>query len=352
MTPQREPSPPNRMATAILCACLLLSAGCTQEAKHDSTAKAADVATIPVQIATANETPFTSQNEVLGTVKAVQEATIAAKITGTITDIPVQLGSTVKQGDMLVKLSAAEIAARLSQAETAVNQAKRNLDREERLLKKNASTQETVSTLADTYKLAKAAQNEARTMLSYVTIRAPFSGQVSKKIANIGDLATIGTPLLSIENTDIVQAVAAVPETQLADIKPGDTLAVRVPAANIDTSGIISEIAPSGDAASRTSLIKLNLAANKALRPGQFVRVILPSTPNKTLMVPETALSTYGQMERLFVMEKNIAHLRLVRTGRYREGQIEILSGLNVGEQVIIGASSALIDGQPVKVTP
>ncbi|MDD5757733.1 MAG: efflux RND transporter periplasmic adaptor subunit [Desulfobulbaceae bacterium] len=352
MTPQRESTPLNRLATTILCACLLISVGCEQEAPHDSTTKTPAAGTVPVQTVTVNETLFTIQNEVVGTVKAVQEATIAAKITGTITDMPVQLGSSVKQGDLLVKLSAAEIVARLSQAETAVNQAKRNLDREERLLAKNASTQETVNAHSDAYKLAKAAQNEASTMLGYVTIRAPFSGQISKKMADVGDLATVGTPLLNIENTDIVQAVAAIPEAQLAGIKPGDALTVRIPAANLETSGTVSEIAPTGDAASRTSLIKLNLTANKALRPGQFVRVILPGTSSKTLMVPESALSTYGQMERLFVVENNTANLRLIRTGSHRDGQIEILSGLNAGEQVIIGASDRLIDGQPVKVTP
>jgi len=341
-----------QLLLTLLCACLLMTGGCKQEAKHESKPQAPPGPALAVQVVTARETLTTSQNEVVGTVEAVQRATIAAKVTGTISEMPVVLGATVKQGDLLVKLSAAEISARLSQAETAVAQAKRNLEREERLLSQNASTRETVNAQSDAYQLAKAAQNEARTMLGYITIRAPFSGLVSQKLANAGDLATVGAPLLILENTDIVQAVAAVPEAQLATIKPGDSLKVRIPAAGIETTGKVAEIAPAGDAASRTSVIKLDLETTSALRPGQFVRVILPGLTTRSLMVPESSVSVFGQMERIFVVENNIAHLRLIRSGARREGTIEILSGLNPGEQVIVGDTARLADGQPVKVSP
>ncbi len=248
---------------------------------------------------------------------------------------------------------AAEISARLSQAETGVAQAKRNLEREERLFAKNASTGETVNAQQDALKLAQASLREARTMLGYITIRAPFSGRVSAKPANAGDLATAGTPLLVLENTDALQAVAAVPEAQFQGVKPGASLPVRIPAANLDTTGRVAEIAPTADAASRTALIKLDLAPNPALRPGQFVRVIFPGATTKTLMVPTQALSLFGQMERVFVVADNQAHLRLVRSGMQRDGQVEILSGLNPGEQVVVaGGASQLVDGQPVRVTP
>lgn len=351
MMPKIRPSHP-LLLPVILGACLLLALGCKQEAKHETTAHTKAPPAVSVQVVTTKESQTISQNEVVGTIEAVQRATVAAKVTGTITEMPVVLGAEVKEGDLLLRLNAAEITARVSQAETAVAQAKRNLEREERLLSKNASTGETVKAMRDTYQVALAAQREARTMQGYITIRAPFSGLISQKLANIGDLATVGAPLLILENTAVVQAVAAVPEAQLARVTPGDTLAVRVPAAKIETTGTVAEIAPAGDAASRTSVIKLNLEASSALRPGQFVRVILPGLTVTTLLVPETAVSVFGQMERVFVVTDNIAHLRLIRSGKHRDGQIEILSGLNPGEQVLVGDGSRLVDGQPVKVTP
>jgi len=342
----------NRFLPAIVCGCLLISGGCKGEVGYDTKPQAAPGPAVAVHVITARESPTMSGDEVVGTVEAVHRAVISAKVTGTITEMPVVLGTTVKQGDLLVKLSAAEISARLSKAETAVAEAKRNLDREERLLLKNASTRVTVNSMTDGYKMAEASLDEAKTMLGYCTIRAPISGVVSQKTASVGDMATVGVPLLILENTDVVQAVVAVPEAQLAAIKPGDTLAVRVPAAKVETTGTVAEIAPTGDAVSRTSLVKLDLEGGGALRPGQFVRVVIPGREVTTLTLPETAVSVFGQMERIFVVEKNIVHLRLIRSGTSRVGEIEILSGLNPGEQVVVDQSAPLIDGQPVKVMP
>lgn len=342
----------HRLFPFIVGAALLILAGCQREAKHEAKAPPPPPPTVTVQVITASEQLATTRNEVVGTVEAVQRATIAAKVTGTIAEMPVVLGSTVKQGDLLVKVNAAEISARLAQAETATAQAKRNWEREERLLAKNASTRQTVNAQADAYQLAKSAQNEARTMLGYITIRAPFSGLVSQKLAQVGDLATVGAPLLILEDTAVVQAVVAVPEAQLAKIGLGDTLAVRVPAANLETSGTVAEIAPAGDASSRTSVVKLDLKISSALRPGQFIRVLLPGLTVQTLTVPETAVSHFGQMARIFVVEKDSAHLRLIRSGAHRDGTIEILSGLNPGEQVVVGDTTHLQDGQPVQVKP
>lgn len=352
MTPERHVSFRHRLFSALLCGGLLMGGGCTPESNHGTTPQTPPGPPLPVEVVVASETLAPSQNEMVGTVEAVQRATLSPKVTGTITEMPVVLGATVKQGDLLVRLSAAEISARLSQAETAVAQAKRNLEREERLLARNASTQETVNTLKDVYEVANASQTEARTMLGYTTIRAPFSGRVSQKLAHVGDLATVGTPLLILENTKVVQAVIAVPEAQLARIKPGETLSVRIPAAGVETIGTVSEIAPGGDALSRTSVVKIDLAETRALRPGQFARVIIPGTASVALTVPEGAVTLFGQMERLFVVEKNIARLRLVRTGAHREGHVEILSGLSPGEQVVVSDTARFVDGQPVQVTP
>jgi RND family efflux transporter MFP subunit len=159
-------------------------------------------------------------------------------------------------------------------------------------------------------------------------------------------------PLVGLENTDTLQAVAAVPATQIATLKSGDTLPVRIPDLALTITGTVAEIAPAADAASRTTTVKLNLPAVATLRPGQFARVVLPGPASKTLLVPVAAVSRFGQMERLFVVDKSTAHLRLVRSGQQREGQVEILSGLDPGEQVVVGSDSPLIDGQAVRIAP
>ncbi len=139
------------------------------------------------------------QVEVVGTVQAVEQAEISAKISGNIVAFPVDLGSRVKQGDLLAELNAGEISAQVRQAKAQLEQTRRNLEREENLLKKNAATPETVKSLEDTARIATAAYRETRTMLDYTRITAPFSGIITRKMANVGDLATPGKPLLQIE---------------------------------------------------------------------------------------------------------------------------------------------------------
>ncbi|HSR35794.1 MAG TPA: efflux RND transporter periplasmic adaptor subunit [Desulfurivibrionaceae bacterium] len=301
-------------------------------------------------VAVATE-PAGRQQEVAGTVEAVQRAAIAAKATGMIAELPVALGASVPRGGLLVRIAAGESAARLAQAEAQRAQAKRNLEREQRLLAKEAATREGVKALEDAWRVAEAAYREAQAMHGYTVITAPFAGLVTQKYVKAGDLATVGMPLLVLENGDRLQVAAQVPEALVARLKVGDALPVQVPAAGFAGTGAIAELSPAADALSRTATVKINLAA-AALRPGQFARVTLPGGEAASLFVPETAISTQGQMERLFVVQEGKASLRLVRTGERRDGRVEVLSGLNPGEQVVVRESARLVDGQPVKVAP
>ncbi len=288
------------------------------------------------------------QVEVVGTVQAVQRAEISSKITGNIIILKVDLGSKVKRGDLLVELSVEEISAQVQQAKAQLEQAKRNLNREENLLKKNATTPQTVKSLRDSTKIAEAAYREAVTMLDYSRITAPFSGIITRKIANVGDLATPGKPLLYMEEDNNLQVLTDIPEAMILKIKKDDRLAVTIPSVKFTTEGIVDEVSPIADPSSRSAPIKLRIAADPRLRSGQFARVTLTMEQAKTLTIPTSALLPFGQMERVFVVQDNTARLRLVRIGAQGGGQSEILSGLSVGETVVTAGNHELVDGQPV----
>ncbi len=339
------------LLSTLLLSLLLTAAGCKEPAHNGAAGQ--PLPTAEVRVITVAGQAAQRQNEVAGAVESVQRATIAARITGAIEELPVALGSVVKKGALLAKISAGEITARLSQAETQLAQAQRNYEREKRLLEKDASTRETVKSLEDACRVAAAGVREARAMLGYTLITAPFAGIISQKMANAGDLATPGMPLLVLENTEQLQVVAAAPEALALKIRKGDTLPVIVPAAEFSRTGTVTEISPAADTASRTALIKIRIDGTAALRPGQYARVALPGGAGvSTFLVPETALLRFGQMERLFVTQNGTAHLRLVRSGEHREGQVEILAGLNGGEQVVVQGGERLVDGQPLHIVP
>ncbi|MBU0681614.1 MAG: efflux RND transporter periplasmic adaptor subunit [Proteobacteria bacterium] len=333
----------------LICFLLLLSPACDRE-KESKEQRALPI--VEVRVASVSQQLQAQKNEVTGTVSAVDRATIAARVAGVINELPIDLGSVVQKGDVLAKIGADEITARLRQAEARLEQARRNVDREKRLLEKEAATRSGVKDLEEALRIAEAGYQEARTMFGYTTVTAPFAGLVAQKMVNIGDLASPGTPLLTLESSRRLQIVVEVPETLAQQIEQNAELPFMVPAADFSGTGRVAEIAPVADPLSRTATVKIAIEAQPRLRPGQFARVTLAGSAVTALLVPTSALVSFGQMEQVFIVEENVARLRLVRSGGRNNGMVEIISGLHGGEQVVTANNAQLIDGQPLKVMP
>jgi membrane fusion protein, multidrug efflux system len=338
----------------ILAIATFVLAGCTKPAvPAGGSDPGAGLPTVPARVVTARIENVPAVTEVTGTVRPIQRATLAAKVMGTIDELPVSLGQRVRAGDLLVRISAGEISARVAQAQSQLNAARRDLERERGLLAKGASTADMVKGLEDRFAAAEAMVNEAEIMLGYVRIRAPFDGVIARKLVNAGDLAAPGVPLLDIEGSAGFEVEAALPDSLTATLGPGTPVNIEVPAAGIHISGTIAELSSAADAAARTVLAKITVPANPALRSGQFARVQLPGAPVAALLVPATAVGTVGQIERVFVADSaNRAILRLVKTGAARGDRIEILAGLDDGERIVLAPPPALREGRLMEILP
>lgn len=325
-------------------------AGCSESAADQSAAPLPPVSVSVARVA-AVESPLLT--EITGSVRSVQRATLAAKVMGSVADLPVTLGQRVAAGELLLKLSAPEIAARVAQARAQLNVATRDLERERTLLAKGASTSELVRSLEDRAAGTEALLREAETMLGYTELRAPFAGVIARKFVDAGDLAAPGQPLLGLDGLDGFQIDAAVPDSLAGPLAPDQPLAVTVPSTGRRFTGTVAEISSATDATARTVLIKIAIPAGAEVRPGQFARVALPGQPVRALLVPATAVSRVGQMERVFVSGPDQrAVLRLVKTGATHGDRIEILSGLDEGETVVVAPPATLREGQPLEVRP
>lgn len=291
--------------------------------------------------------------EITGTVHPAQHAQLAAKVMGTIDDIPVTLGQRVHRGEALATISAGEIKARVAQAQSQLNQASRDLARERELLPKGASTAEMVKDLQDRRAGAEAMLREAKVMLGYATIRAPFDGIIARKLANVGDLASPGIPLLEIEGTGGFEVEAGVPDSLAAALAVGMPIDFAIPAAGVGVTGKLAEISSAADPNTHTVAVKIAVPAGAAVRSGQFVRLQVPSARVRVLLAPAAAVAAVGQMERVFVAgPDNRAVLRLVKTGARRGDRVEILSGLDEGENVVVAPPAGLREGQPLEIQP
>ena len=324
-----------------------LTAACRQEQPAPK-AKQQEAAPVAVTTARVEKEAAIHQVELVGTVQAVERAEISAKITGNIVTLPVEVGSRVKAGQLLVELNAQEISAQVQQAKAQVEQARRNLSREENLLKRNAATPEAVKSLEDSLRIADAGYRTAQAMLDFTKITAPFSGIVSRKMANVGDLATPGKPLLNLEEGNSLQVVTDIPEAMITRVAKGDVLDIAIPSLQRRLKGTVAEVSPVADPSSRTSQVKLRLPAAPDLRSGQFARVTLALAEAKTLTVPGEAISVQGQMEKVYVVDNGRLSLRLVRSGARLDGRVEILAGLAEGAVVVVPATPDLRDGQAV----
>jgi RND family efflux transporter MFP subunit len=287
--------------------------------------------------------------EVVGTVQAKLQAVIEAKVSGRITRLPVTLGQSVKQGEVLVELATQEVQARLDQANAAFRQAELEFNRTANLRKQNAATQAELDAAQARYNVAKAAVAEAEALSGYSKILAPFDGVVARKLADEGDLAMPGKSLLELEGRAGLRLVADVPTLLASRVLPSAKLPVRADTLPYALTGTVAEISPAADSASRTVRMKVDLPETAGLRTGQFGRLAVPVGEASFLFVPPPALVRRGQLEILFVAADGKAQMRLVRAGKETSQGLEILAGLAPGEVVVVEGSANLRDGQPLQ---
>ena len=338
-----------RVFASALLGAVLLGAGCNRP-HPPAPAAVEQLPTARVRVQTIESRKRVASEEVVGTVRAKLRAVIAAKINGRIEKMLVNAGQNVKQGDLLARLDVREIEAKLDQAKAVREQAESDLRRFSALLKQEAVTRAEFDAVQARARVAAATVTEAETMLGYTDITAPFTGVITRKLADIGDLATAGRPLLEIEDPASLRFEAEVPEAIIDRVKPGMELPVRIASqTRLALQGKVSEIAPTADPNSRTSLVKLDVPTAQGLRAGQFGRVAIPVSETEALRAPASAVVRRGQMEIVFVVANQRAQLRLVKTGKTMGDEVELVSGVNPGESVVVEGAESLMDGQPVE---
>ena len=337
-----------RLLFSTFVAAIPFFSGCHKAAEQNQT----ESPSVAIRVDTVERKSRAATEDVVGTVRPKLSAVIEAKVSGRIEQMLVVPGQRVKAGEKLAQLDAHEIQSRLDQATAARQQAESDLKRFTALLEQKILSQSEFDNAQSKFRIAVAAEAEAKTMLDYTLIVAPFDGVITRKLADVGDLAAPGKPLLQMENPDTLRLEAEVPEALIGNVKLGDKLSVRIAAVANEIEGAVAEMSPTADPNSRTYLVKLDLLGATGLRSGQFGRVSVPVGEASAIRVPAAAVILRGQMELVFVVVSGHAQLRIVKTGNRVGEEVEVVSGLDSGEQVVIDGAAALTDGQPLIVKP
>ncbi|MFQ5735664.1 MAG: efflux RND transporter periplasmic adaptor subunit [Thermodesulfobacteriota bacterium] len=353
---------------SILFACAIAFAGCGREepARHDVRRVIKGAKAAPV-----GESEAGRYLEFSGTVRARSTSVVAGKVMGTVESVKVREGDHVEKGQLLLTIEARETAERVRAAEAARNQVLRSLmtASQNRLLalrtyqrykklydqkavslheletieaqKKNADHE--YERLEEAVKEARARVEEARIYRAYTHIKSPVAGVVSAKRVDAGSMASPGMPLLVIEDTSSFTLDVNVDERMGGSIRPGDRVAVFV--GGREREGKVAQVVGAVDPASRTFLVKVDLAG-EGLRPGLSGRVRLPAQKRRAIMVPAGALVQKGSLTGVWAVDdEGVVTYRLVRKGGVYGGRVEILSGIEPGERIIVEGADAAFDG-------
>ncbi len=356
-----------KLVLGILTAIFLMSCGGDQTATKTDTREAVPVKTIKIVAQNVG-----ANSSYSGTVEPLERVRLSTRLSGWVEAVFAEEGQAVRKGDLLVKLRSKDVQAKLAQAEAGIaaadaqyENAKRNLARIESLFKNKAATQKELDDMRTTFTTAEAQRTsaykmkeEVQEMLRYTRLQTPFSGVVTRKMIDVGDLVNPGQPVMEVENVDKVKITAKVPETAVDALKKGMPVNIRIGASQSRTDGktlvgTIDQIVSAADPMSRQFEVKVLVDnPNHAIKSGMFARISIANSENTALLVPEKAVFKRGQLEGIFIVDsQNKARLRWIRTGKKYNGSVEALSGLKPGDVVIIDYRNRIVDGHPVEIS-
>lgn len=294
--------------------------------------------------------PVHLEESAVGTIRAVHETSIGSKLLARVLEVDLKAGQKVKAGDVLVRLDDSDIRAKLRQAEAAVTAAEAAYARDAsdakryaELVKKHAvSVQDNEKAVAALQSSeanllrAREGVKEVQAMLDWATIRSPIDGTVIDKKVEVGDMVTPGQMLLTLYDPTRMQLVASVRESLTDRLQVGQSIGVYVERLRKQCSGTVSEIVPEAQSSSRSFQVKVTGPCPAGIYSGMFGRILIPLQEEEVLMIPRQAVQNVGQLEFVTVVESDGGSRRAIRTGRVFGNDVEVLSGLEQGEQVVV----------------
>ncbi|MDH4088059.1 MAG: efflux RND transporter periplasmic adaptor subunit [Nitrospira sp.] len=331
---------------------VLLLAGCgSKEEPTTTVVSAAPQKTIQAAVVETKSTSVPIRVEVTGQVAPIFQATLSSRIQGTIDKLLVREGSRVSKGQLLIQLDSRDLQADLARAHAEVENAKAHLDRMNQLYAQDAVSKQEMENATRAYRVAEASRRAVEAQLSYTMVRAPFEGVITEKKVEAGELASPGQPLLKMEDPLHLRLEATVAEGDLKSVSRGDKIPVVIDALGGQAlTGLVSQILPAGNPQTHTFMVKVDLPKTPGLKTGMFGRFQLDKGLTQTILVPSAAVVERGELSSLYVVGSDqTARLRWVKLGRRFEQQVEILSGLNIGERVLVDGSRG-VDGAAVQI--
>ena len=367
------------ISTSVFLSILIfVLAGCSSE---PTKASAAPEVVRNVSVTSVKSGIVPNYLDAVGTVRAAQSSQIASQMMGNIMEVRVHEGDHVSRGQVLAVIDDAQPRAAVDRAEAAQNAAQHEVvaaDSDFQLAeatfkrytdlyeKKSVSPQEFDEVKARFQGAqarrdmshagqaqAQAALAQARIAFEYSRARAPFDGVVTQKQTEAGTLASPGMPMFTVEDPRLYRLEASVDEADIGLVHAGQKIAVQIDALDSGLAGRVAQIVPAADPATRSFLVKIDLPSDKRLRSGLFGRARIAHGERDSILVPRSAVVSRGQLQAVYVLDATqIATLRYVTLGNVIEDNVEVLSGLGSGENLVTNPGDQELGGKQIEVKP
>jgi membrane fusion protein (multidrug efflux system) len=309
-------------------------------------------ASVLVVTAPVRESPFASEVEALGNAKANEAIDVTAKVSNRIVAIRFREGQNVHAGDVLVELDADEAKADLAVADAALGDSRSQVNRARELAVTKALSAQQMEQLESTMRANEARVAAARARLNELTIRAPFGGRVGLRNVSVGGLVNPGTVITTLDDVSVMKVDFSVPETFLSMLSEGLDIEATTSAYSGERfRGKVLSVGSRVDPMTRSVAVRGQLANREGkLKPGMFMTVQMRSADIKALVIPEQALVPERDKQFVFAVRDGKAIKTEIVVGRRRPGDVEVLKGLKLGEQVVIEGTQKVRDAGAVRI--
>jgi membrane fusion protein (multidrug efflux system) len=310
---------------------------------------------MPVDVDTARLGSVVDAVRATGRIEAVQAVELRPDQQGRVVELLFREGQTVAEGTPLVKIDDALLRAQAERATADRDLARQQLERVRRLRADNAASPADLERVEAAARSADAALGVLQLQIERSTVRAPFAGTVGQRFVSAGDYVTTATPLLTLQTTDPQRAVIEVPERYAAALRRGQSVEFSVAAHPGRTfTALVEFIDPVVQSASRTILVKARAPnPDQLLKAGMFIEARLAVTARAdAIIVPEDAVQPLRTANVVWAVVEGKASRRVVQLGTRSAGVVEVVSGVQPGEPVVVGGLERMAEGMPVAPRP
>ena len=311
-----------------------------------------ETAIVPVKVHTVQEDSFHTAFRITGTTSPVREVKVASEVQGKLVSLYVKNGDFVQAGQLLATLDASVFTAQLRSIETSLAKAELDITRYTKLIELGGASSMQLESAVLQQRSLQAQKKDVLQQMAHMNIRAPFGGKIENVKVEKGSYVTHGTVLSDLLDVSSLKINTYLSEKEAFRIKTGQAATIRSAVLAQPITGKVTTISDKADASGKfLAEVQLTNKGKDYLKAGMLAEVSFAvGSVDKGLSIPVSALMGSAKQGKVFVAKGNQVELRSIRTGITTADKVQVLEGIQAGEQVVISGQLNLEQGSAISI--